>query len=291
MNKATRTAPNQRLRRERELRGWSQEDVAKKIGAPDDKTVRRWESGKVSPTPYYRQKLCALYGKSAEELGFIEENGLPTWNVPYRRNPFFTGREEVLTSLAQMLTADKWGALTQGISGLGGIGKTQIAVEYAYRHREQYRFILWVRAATPETLISDFVTLAVLLLRRAKLLANDATLDQASTQDRSNAEVIVKMVDGLPLALDQAGAYIEEIACGLAAYLDLYQTRRKELLQRRGGLPTDHPEPVSTTWSLSFQQVEQANPAAADLLRLCAWLAPDAIPEEIITQGTAEPGP
>jgi len=71
----------------------------------------------------------------------------------------------------------------------------------------------------------------------------------------------------------------------------LYQTRRKELLQRRGGLPTDHPEPVSTTWSLSFQQVEQANPAAADLLRLCAWLAPDAIPEEIITQGAAEPGP
>ena len=47
MNKAARTLPNQRLRRERELRGWSQEDVAKKIGAPDDKTVRRWESGKV----------------------------------------------------------------------------------------------------------------------------------------------------------------------------------------------------------------------------------------------------
>src|SRR5436853_5777447 len=89
MNKAARTLPNQRLRRERELRGWSQEDVARKIGAPDDKTVRRWESGKVSPTPHYRQKLCALYDKSAQELGFIEENGLPTWNVPYR----LTGRQ------------------------------------------------------------------------------------------------------------------------------------------------------------------------------------------------------
>ncbi len=53
----------------------------------------------------------------------------------------------------------------------------------------------------------------------------------------------------------------------------------------------DHPEPVATTWSLSFERVEAHNPAAADLLRLCAYLAPDAIPEEIITQGTKYLGP
>jgi tetratricopeptide (TPR) repeat protein len=47
---------------------------------------------------------------------------------------------------------------------------------------------------------------------------------------------------------------------------------------------------VATTWSLSFQQVEQANPAAADVLRLCAFLAPDAIPEELLTRGAAELG-
>jgi hypothetical protein len=45
------------------------------------------------------------------------------------------------------------------------------------------------------------------------------------------------------------------------------------------------------TWSLAFEKVEQANPAAADLLRLCAFLAPDAIPEEIITEGAADLGP
>jgi tetratricopeptide (TPR) repeat protein len=49
--------------------------------------------------------------------------------------------------------------------------------------------------------------------------------------------------------------------------------------------------PVATTWSLSFAQVEQNNPAAADLLRLCAFLAPDAIPEEIVTQGAEHLGP
>jgi len=90
------------------------------------------------------------------------------------------------------------------------------------------------------------------------------------------------------LALDQAGAYIEETQCDLTGYLDLYRTRRTELLKRRSRLRTDHPEPVATTWSLSFQQVEQANPAAADLLRLCSFLDPDAIPEEIITEGASE---
>src|SRR5260370_11181848 len=102
---------------------------------------------------------------------------------------------------------------------------------------------------------------------------------------------IVSELGGLPLARDQAGAYIEETNCGLSGYLNLYRTRRKDLLQRRSKLRTDHPQPVGTTWSLSFQKVEQANPAAADLLRLCAFLDPDAIPEDIITEGAAEAGP
>src|SRR5207245_4244989 len=93
---------------------------------------------------------------------------------------------------------------------------------------------------------------------------------------------------GLPLALDQAGAYVEETGCGLAGYLTRYQQRRTELLKTRGENTSDHPEPVATTWSLSFEKVEQANPAAADLLRLCAFLAPDAIPEEIVTEGAVE---
>ncbi len=42
-----------------------------------------------------------------------------------------------------------------------------------------------------------------------------------------------------------------------------------------------------TTWSISFEKVEQANAAAAALLRLCAFLHPDAIPEELFVEGTA----
>ncbi len=291
------------------------------------------------------------------------------WNIPYPRNPVFTGREHLLAQLAEALKPGEAVVLAQpqAISGLGGIGKTQIAVEYAYQHRQDYQAVLWTLADTRESLISGYVEMArrlnlpekdeqdqqlvvkavqewlkqqrrwllifdnaddltlareffppiygghivlttraqalgrvaqrievdtldqevgaLLLLRRAGLVGLHASLDAALPSDITLAKVITQELGGLPLALDQAGAYIEETLCGLAGYQRLYQVRRTELLRRRGGVIADHPESVATTWSLSFEQVEQRNPAAADLLRLCAFLAPDAIPEELLTQG------
>src|SRR5581483_7560720 len=64
-------APNYRLKQARELRGWSQAKVAEQIGT-DATTVSRWERGIFSPTPYFREKLCDLFGKNAEELGLVE---------------------------------------------------------------------------------------------------------------------------------------------------------------------------------------------------------------------------
>jgi TIR domain-containing protein/NB-ARC domain-containing protein len=96
-------------------------------------------------------------------------NDLP-WNVPVKRNPFFTGREEPLEELEKHLNSGGSAALT----GLGGVGKTQTAAEYAYRHRGAYQAILWVSANSQEALISSVVVLAGLL----NLPEKDAT-DQA----------------------------------------------------------------------------------------------------------------
>src|SRR6266702_5323718 len=87
------------------------------------------------------------------------------WLVPYGRNPFFTGRDNLLKRLRKTLTATKTSALAQivAISGLGGIGKTQAVIEYAHRYSQNYQAILWARATSRDTLISDFVTLAGLL--------------------------------------------------------------------------------------------------------------------------------
>lgn len=63
--------PNRRLKQVRELRGWSQAKVAEQIGT-DATTVSRWERGVFSPTPYFRERLCKLFSKNAEELGLLE---------------------------------------------------------------------------------------------------------------------------------------------------------------------------------------------------------------------------
>ncbi len=72
------------------------------------------------------------------------------WNVSYRRNPFFTGREQVHTLLHEKFHSGKANAYVQAISGLAGGGKTQIAVEYAYRHHRDYSVILWLRGELDE---------------------------------------------------------------------------------------------------------------------------------------------
>jgi tetratricopeptide (TPR) repeat protein len=292
------------------------------------------------------------------------------WTVPYPRNPLFTGREAELQAIAGALWAGQNAAIGQAISGLGGIGKTQTALEYAYRHRNEYRHVFWAIAETRDTLniaysrfaelldlpgknlaeqhliveavkrwlathngwllildnaddlalLPDYLPSSIpghlllttrahamgglaqrveikqldqeegsrFLLRRSVLLGKNDPIEQADPSDLAQAREIVRELAGLPLALDQAGAYIEETSCGLQTYLDLYRAHHADLLSARGGLLNDHPEPVATTWQLSFARVEQANLAAADLLRLCAFLASDNIPEILLTGGASQ---
>src|SRR5581483_2324063 len=85
------------------------------------------------------------------------------WNIKHHRNPNFTGREEELKALRASLLAGETAALVQAITGLGGVGKTQLALEYAYRHGADYDAVWWVRSEDPLTLAGDFANLAVKL--------------------------------------------------------------------------------------------------------------------------------
>src|SRR5215470_1867580 len=71
VKKAAQSTPNHLLRTARLERGWTQKDVADRIGAPLDLNVTRWERGTAWPSAYYVQKLCELFGKSASELGLL----------------------------------------------------------------------------------------------------------------------------------------------------------------------------------------------------------------------------
>jgi transcriptional regulator with XRE-family HTH domain len=63
--------PNERLKQQRELKGWSQAKLAEEVGTTQ-KIISRWESGISKPQPYYREKLIELFGMNARELGLLD---------------------------------------------------------------------------------------------------------------------------------------------------------------------------------------------------------------------------
>lgn len=81
----------------------------------------------------------------------------PVWNIPRNRNLKFTGRESFLANLHKLLTSRRSPALPQAIVGEAGVGKTQIAVEYAYRHVRDYKVVWWLRSGALPT---DYASLA-----------------------------------------------------------------------------------------------------------------------------------
>jgi transcriptional regulator with XRE-family HTH domain len=70
MKSSEEFVPNERLRRARSLKGWSQGDLAEQVGTSFE-MVSRWERGITVPSPYYRQRLCNVLGQSAEDLGLL----------------------------------------------------------------------------------------------------------------------------------------------------------------------------------------------------------------------------
>lgn len=91
-----------------------------------------------------------------------------TWTVPYPRNPFFTGREEVLQLLHQTLHPQHIHRSCT-LSGMGGIGKTHTALEYSYRAINDYTAIFWLNAETRESTISSFTAIGGMTRIRAKI--------------------------------------------------------------------------------------------------------------------------
>ena len=278
-------------------------------------------------------------------------------NVPYQRPVFFTGRQNILHRLHTLFESGK---SVIGLNGLGGIGKTLTAIEYAYQYSAEYQAVFWVTA--DERLTSDLVALAtklelpekdateqsvavnavkrwlehntkwllildnvedlavvrqfvsltsrghILFTTLAQVLGSIAysveiekmTVDEGAhfllhrvgilrpDQDHAalhthlaQAKAIVKAVDGLPLALEQAGAYINENSCDLTEYLALYEKQHKTLLDYRSELETEQ-KTVMTTWSLSFESVEKADTVASALLEFCAFLHPDSISKDVV---------
>ncbi|MBT2395415.1 tetratricopeptide repeat protein [Streptomyces sp. ISL-100] len=105
-------------------------------------------------------------GDGASGIGDSDRRTPAVWNLP-RRNPFFTGRAEILDQMHRLLcgtgTDVPSGGRTLSLQGVGGIGKTQLATEYAYRHATGYGLVWWVHAESSTLAESCLAELAEIL--------------------------------------------------------------------------------------------------------------------------------
>ena len=135
-----------------ELRGATRHDLSGPEGY--DNLFRH-----LTDQPARKKSALAPQIKAMPALARKQQFSGPLWNVPIPRNPFFTGRESILADVEKELHAGGLVALT----GMGGVGKTQIAAHFAHEHRDDYSAVLWASAASQGTLVCDFAALASLL--------------------------------------------------------------------------------------------------------------------------------
>jgi tetratricopeptide (TPR) repeat protein len=324
-------ALRQELGRERLVSFFSTaEELARKVGAAVTRQLAEQAAGQ---NPY--QLVTGLPAVAAGRA----------WTIPPPVRSF-TGRDGQLDALHEQLTGQGAAALvpTAALTGMGGVGKTQLALAYAQRHRGEYELGWWVPAETELGMLTALADLAVALglpgeLAPAELAvrARDALgersrwlvvfdnaphpaavaeflpqaggghvlvtsrdsawqgvadpvavdllrledaaellLRRSGDSDGQAATRLAEALGRLPLALEQAAGYTAEQHLSLAAYLELFDQRREELLAL--GKPLAYQGTVDATFTLALDRLRTTNPAAVRLIELCALLAPDELP-------------
>ena len=317
--------------------------------------------------------------RALEEGMFDAVRAFKIVQVP-SRNPCFCGRRNELESIASHLKNTKNGCIHSAICGLGGVGKTSLAVEYLCRHEKEYPDgIFWISGENNEIFQRSLSEVArqigtfaendfssslsktlqwlgklrelwclvvdnldefemspdmkrlltghwkhsarghiIITTRREvaeiseetgieeqfcielKCLTEDEGIQflemrSGKADDEEEARNLVRELGGLPLALDQAGAYIRYLNQSIKLYLEKYKKQKMLLLKKkkaRNLVENTSPErlAVHTTWLLNFDHITRISEemeigkAPTLMLQVCAFIGPDDIPSELINE-------
>ncbi|KAK6709714.1 hypothetical protein SNK04_010661 [Fusarium graminearum] len=241
----------------------------------------------------------------------------------------FVARQEQLIQLQGILTASRDRRIVV-IHGLGGMGKTQLAIAFTKQNHESFSAVFWMNATDEETLKRSFLRAADRILQDCfpfPYLAHavaDSDMDEivkavkrwlserknnqwliifdnydhpslGGNTDRRNswqgiasprknpaAVDLAQELDGLPLALATAGAYLDQVAMSCTEYLKLYKESWGRLLESSPRLVSYEDRAMYSTWNISYQNVEKRNKSSAMLLRLWAYFDHDDLWYELL---------
>lgn len=267
-------------------------------------------------------------------------------NLPFIRNSFFSSREDILESIHINFETYEDRQIIQILSGVGGVGKTQIAIEYAYSFLDYYPLIWWIKSETKQGIIESFMELgrnlgisgshlnldedekiaiiikklncvkkyllifdnanclneiekylpksnvgSILITSRDnnwKMIGNVISVDVFTPQealdfirkrtlinDLSGAEVLSKRLGFLPLAMEQAAAYIVNNALSFLDYIELFEKYKLKLFDLESSKPLNYTHTVTITSRLSINRIN--NESSAQLLKIISFLDADSI--------------
>ncbi|MCA1702267.1 MAG: tetratricopeptide repeat protein [Actinobacteria bacterium] len=169
----------------------------------------------------------------------------------------FSGRTALLEHLGDWVSGGGGGVLTQTIGGMGGVGKTTVAAALAESHRHELDVVWWVRAEQPSVLVADLAELAPRIGLPTEVLAR---------------------LGGLPLALEQAAAWVERAPNRrFAHYVELYDDAAAEPFPD-GTRPLGYEHTAETAWRVSVEAAAAEAACAERMLSVLGFLGPEALP-------------
>lgn len=329
------------------------------VGASGDRTVAAAEISGVVTTgdnsPIDNRLVRVYPGALRDPSQITLDRGL--WYLPREPAAVFVGRDQALASLGQALEDDHARmAMCQVVYGLGGVGKSELALQYATAQRVRYKVVWWVTADNVERIQAALAALAgrlhppvrlvgkvedaadwaigwlqthsewllildnvddpehirpllgqlggghvVVTTRRDVRWGAGAQLMQLQVLDLEPAAELIRQITGvarhkdtepaaeelaaelgyLPLALEQAAAYIAQTRISLFDYLDRLRCRPERMYTMGAeGSPGDRT--IARLWTITMSTLAARDQAAVELLQILVYYAPDDIPRLIM---------
>ncbi|CZR62563.1 uncharacterized protein PAC_12460 [Phialocephala subalpina] len=337
-----------------------------------------------------RHKRDIYIGKQEREvfsLGNVDFSIPP--QLEFSRNTNFVGRDEILQRIHESIMSQRRQAsdpIKLSIIGMGGIGKTQIIQEYAYKHQREFSSVFWVKANSYDSAVNSYFTIAQALVNHAgpsvqktglvgildktnldylseafarrvvqavkywltlegnnkwlllfdnwdnlqdermeslipnggsgvvlitsrrqdwarngcsleiaemeeaaslKLLSRNSLskYGESNQDDHNAAKEVVQALGYLPLAVDQAGAYIHKLKISVRTYLCRLNKNAKVLSQKPPAQMWPYHETVLSTWEISLKEIEGENAEALEILQICAFLTGEDMNEQLLRYG------